>query len=426
MRHVLKNKKLLLLGGRNLGSVDIIKYAKSQGVYTIVTDYLTEEESFAKKYSDENWDISTGDTERLVALIKENNIDGVFAGIHEFNISKVIEICEELQLPCYCTRQQWELLTDKNCVKELWKQFHIGTAKQYEVSELKAANYPLIVKPVDGSGADGISVCDNEVEVFIAIENAKKVSNKHEVVIEEYIEGEECTVFYLLVDGVSYLMGVSNRHVKEYDDINIPLPVAYSMPSKHLQNYLDNIDKNVKQMFQYLNMANGMVFMQAKIKDNNFYFYDIGYRLTGSLEYKLFEEMYGANPLKMLVNYSLTGKMIDTVIEEPDLLKKKSGNITFLIRPGTIGEIIGLEEVLNASDVIDVYCSYREGDNLPTSIIGTLRQVIIRVFFVVDTVEKMKTIMDFVHKTIHVLDINGEEMLLEPLDTEVLYKDVIS
>ena len=47
-----KNKKLLLLGGRNLGSVDIIKYAKSQGAYTIVTDYLTEEESFAKKYSE--------------------------------------------------------------------------------------------------------------------------------------------------------------------------------------------------------------------------------------------------------------------------------------------------------------------------------------------------------------------------------------
>jgi hypothetical protein len=35
-----ENKKLLVLGGKPIGSIDIIEYALSKGVHTIVTDYL--------------------------------------------------------------------------------------------------------------------------------------------------------------------------------------------------------------------------------------------------------------------------------------------------------------------------------------------------------------------------------------------------
>lgn len=425
MKNELFGKKLLVLGGKNLGSVDIVNYAKLKGVYTIVTDYLSNEESPAKQLADESWNISTADVNSLVDLIKKNEIDGVFAGIHEFNIKKMIEICERANLICYCKSEQWETLTNKNQVKELWKKFNIGTAKQYTMENIVDAKYPLILKPVDGSGADGISICNSKEEVAVAYKKAMSMSDKQQVVLEEYIVGEECTVFYILQDGIAHLTGVANRHIIQFDKNIIPLPVAYSFPSKYLPIYLNNVDGNMKDMFQYLDLKDGMVFIQAKIRDGQFYFYDIGYRLTGSMEYKLYEEIYGFNTLKMMVDYSLTGKMGHNIISEIDLKKAKSGNVTFLVKPGKIEKIVGIDTVKKLDGVVDIYCSYAEGDVIPDAILGTLRQVIVRVFFVTSTIEEMKKLIDKIHKEIKVINEQGDSMLLPGLNTEDLYGEIL-
>ena len=88
-------KKLLVLAGKPIGSCEIVNYAKEQGAYVIVTDYLPKEMSAAKRLADECWDVSTADTETLVRLVKEHHVDGIYTGVHEFNIRKMIEVCTE-------------------------------------------------------------------------------------------------------------------------------------------------------------------------------------------------------------------------------------------------------------------------------------------------------------------------------------------
>ena len=82
-------KKLLLLGS-NLGTLDIIRYAKAHGAITVVADYLPVEKSLGKQFADESVLISTADIEGLKKYIKENRVDGVFAGISEFNLMKAM------------------------------------------------------------------------------------------------------------------------------------------------------------------------------------------------------------------------------------------------------------------------------------------------------------------------------------------------
>lgn len=57
-------KKLLMLG-TSKGSCEMIEYAKSQGIYTIVTDPRSPEESCAKLISDEYWMIDTSHIDEL-------------------------------------------------------------------------------------------------------------------------------------------------------------------------------------------------------------------------------------------------------------------------------------------------------------------------------------------------------------------------
>ena len=109
-------------------------------------------------------------------------------------------------------------------------------------------------------------------------------------------------------------------------------------------------------MFQHLGLKDGMMFMQCKVEDGTCYVYDLGFRLTGYLEYKILERVCGYNPLEMMICHALTGKMgfesiADKAIPE---FKTPAFNVSCLCAPGTIKEIKGVEEVKSFKEVEDV------------------------------------------------------------------------
>ena len=101
-------KKKLLILGVNGGSIEIIKYAKSRGVYTIVTDNIPYELSIGKQMADAYWMISTADLDELEQKAREEQVDGVISGPSDFNVGQTIQLCKRLGLPCYCTEESWK------------------------------------------------------------------------------------------------------------------------------------------------------------------------------------------------------------------------------------------------------------------------------------------------------------------------------
>ena len=99
-------KKLLMLG-TSYGTGLMLDYAKSQGVHTIVTDYLEPEHSPGKLIADEYWMINTGDLDTLEVKCREENVNAVVCGISEFNLEMCMALCKRLGLPCYCTPEAW-------------------------------------------------------------------------------------------------------------------------------------------------------------------------------------------------------------------------------------------------------------------------------------------------------------------------------
>ena len=72
----LKGKRLLILGGTS-ASYDLVRTAKSMGIYTIVTD--NNKTGVSKDIADDTAMVSTADIEAIVSLAKEKNVDGIFA-----------------------------------------------------------------------------------------------------------------------------------------------------------------------------------------------------------------------------------------------------------------------------------------------------------------------------------------------------------
>ena len=83
-------------------------------------------------------------------------------------------------------------------------------------------------------------------------------------------------------------------------------------------------------------------------------------------------------------------------------------------------EIKGVEQIRALPGVIDLIFTYLAGEEIPQKAVGTLAQVILRVFIVSETKEQLKQTMDEVHRSIEIHSTTGEDMLLPTFDTHEL------
>lgn len=415
----LKGKRLLILGGMQI-SCEIVLKAKAMGIYTIVADYYPVEKSPAKRIADKAIEVSVTDVDAVVEVIKREHIDGVLVGFNDMLLPYYADICKKTGLPCYGTKEQFETLIAKDKYKALCRKFDVPTIQEYDVNDTDI-KYPVLVKPVDSSGSRGITICHNLQELIKAVEKGKEVSKTGKVLIERYMDGREVTVFWTFQDGNYYLSALGNRHVKHNQGMDvIPLPVGYTFPSIFLPKYRAEVEENCKRMFRHLGITDGMMFMQCKVEDGTCYVYDLGFRLTGSLEYKILERVCGYNPLEMMICFALTGKMGGESIKEKAVpeFKTPAFNVSCLCAPGTIKEIIGINEVKSMPEVEDVVIAHAPGEIITEEMKGLLAQITVRILGSVDKKEDLLPIMQRIDNTIHIIGGHDEELLLQGIEHE--------
>lgn len=420
----LKGKRLLILGGSRI-SCEIIRHARAMGIVTGVTDWYALDRSPAKQMADEAYYVSTSDIEAMVALIEEKNFDGVLTGFTDSVLPYYADMCERVGLPAYGTKEQFEIFIDKQKYKKLMREFDVPTIPEYiiDIDNFdKTADdivYPVIVKPSESSGARGITVCHSKGELRTAMDFAAHTSESREFLVERYIDEAEATIFWLFVDGQYYLMMIGNRHVKHNQEGVIPLPAGYTYPSSVQPRFLKETAPKMEKMFRSLGIQNGMMFMQSKKVDGECWVYDIGYRLTGSLEYINLKEMCGYDPLDMLIHFALTGKMGEPNIAEkadPYFGGKYAYNVSLLCKPGKIAKITGLEEIEKLPGVIKVVVAHPEGDEITQKMKGLLAQITVRILGKADSIKQMEAEMLEIQKLAHVISDKGEEMILPGME----------
>ncbi len=419
-----EGKKLLVLG-TSVGSVEIVKYAKEEGAYVIVTDYLPIEKSAAKQYADETEMISTLDAEALCEFARQKHIDGVFCGVSEANLVSVNKIAKELNLPCYFTDEQWELLENKDKFKSLCCEYNVPVAKKINLSdelsedELNAIEYPVIIKPVDQSSAIGIHICHNKDELIEGYKDAVQKSYCGEAIVEQYIVGDEFSAAYTVINGEYRLSMMGDKYLNREQEGFIPLPEAYVYPSKHLDVYMNEINSNVIKMFKSIGLENGTVFIQGVTNGSQWAVFEAGLRMGGTALFRFIDQINHINILKLLVNYQMLGKMGgDLSLEDPYLKGKRCCLLSLLNAGGEIAQINGFDEANKIDGVVESVVRYKVGETIAKT--GTLKQSHIRFFVVRDSAYELKKSVQDIQKIVKVVDKQGKNMLLSPFDTENL------
>lgn len=416
--------KVLLELGTSIASVDIVKYAKSEGAYVIVTDYLPTEKSEAKQYADETAMISTLDVDALIELGRKKQIDGVFCGVSEPNLLSVHAIAESLGLPCYFTKEQWEFCLNKGIFKQICKKNGISVPQKYDLDniargrKLDNIKYPVIIKPLDGSGAHGISVCHNEDELWHGYIRACEESFSHSAIVEEYIPSM-CDMFihYILINGEYSLACTFDRNLNFSQNKYVGMAVGYTYPSIYTKAYIETVDEKMKKVFSDMELKNGTINVQCLTNGEEFFCYEAGYRLGGEQMYFFTEKLTGINVCKMMVNYALTGCMS----EEPDILNKNNPyfdkpclSYYIPLKSGTISVLEGMDKVKLLPGVINVTQLRRVGDKIFKD--DSLSQICLRMHVMADNVEELAKTVDIINQTLIILDEYGNDMMLEKFD----------
>ncbi len=415
-----KGKKLLILGGTS-ASLDLVKLAKSMGIFTVVVDEADAEKRIAKQEADAHFKVSTTDIEGLKELIKQEKIDGVFCGPSEFNIRNMIRLCEASELPCYTTMDLWNKCANKDEFTECCRNYGVDVPEEYDIhegmteAELDAIEYPIIIKPVDRCSSIGISVCRNKDDVPKAFRLAMDESNCKRIIAEKYIEngGELFGVRYLVQDGEAYPYLLIDTYVA--DPINrTSLISAFTFaPSKYSDYYMKNMDQQVRNMIRGMGIKKGTVFFQSLPYKGKIYFHEMGYRLSGGMLYKLTEPLIGLNDMKMMIRCALGGECVTK--DEGECINlscngRFGAQLMVPMNVGTIERVEGLEESKNLPAVTDFIQYYYIGETVKKEYIGTLQQHFGRFTMIADSAEEIYATTKKIQSMLKIFDTDGNQM----------------
>lgn len=413
--------KTLLMLGSNVGAVEMIRYAKENGAFTIAADYYSAERSAAKREADEAVLVSTADEVALGRLIEERHIDGVLSGVSEFNVSRAMSLSRRYGLPFYCTLEQWNCIEHKEKFRHLCDENMVPCPKTYYVgSNLENADrtsfqYPLVLKPVDACASKGVFICESERELMMHYKGAQSVSESGLVIIEEFAQGNEFTAHYTICDGKASLSCIDNRYpVAVHEGKVTTIPVARIYPSTYIDEYVEKVNPYMLKLCESLGLKNGVLFVQG-IHDSatgKFWIFEAGLRSAGEAPNRFIAKINGIDYFELLVDTALLGKgTVDISKDDPYMAGKCCGIISFVAKHGIVGKIEGLEEATAATaSVVSYENRYPVGSETPDT--DTLRQLMIRFVMICDSREQMYRDVKYLNEHISVLNERGEDMVI--------------
>ncbi len=425
MYEELKGKKLLIIGA-DVNDMEIVRTAKSMGIYTIAVDWNTDhKKSPAKQIADEAWDMNYRDTDSLADKCIEENVDGIMAGYSETRVLLAAQLCGKLGKPFYATERIVELTRDKRNFKKLCVEYNVPVPKEYcadgswKKEDMNGIRFPVIVKPADYGGRFGITICEDPSQLDAAVEKALSCSENKTVVVEEYITGNEMSAIYNMSDGKIALALVNDKYQVIDNGKMTTLCHATVAPSGHLDEYMKTVDPHIRDFLKGIDAKNGIAFFQMIAGEHGIKVFEMGYRLNGGNDQHIIEKYNNVNHMKMLISFSLTGSMGDDIQKNDPHFGEffavclsyvhggTVGRVEHKATPGENGIIAVTQKVFPGTVIVDNYSTQQEA-------------LVIK--FHAESLREVADKMDWIQDGNSVVSVEETNMLFDRFDTARLFK----
>ena len=412
-----KGKKLLILGG-NPETVPLVEIANGMGIQTVVSSARHTDP--AKRAAWKAYDVDGMDVPGLVALAKEEQVDGVLVGVADILVPAYCKVCEALELPCYATQQIVDVFAFKDVFKATCERFGVhGIPEFYLDADMKREDldkieYPVMVKPVDNGGGVGMTVAYNEDELRKGVEEALENSKKKRFIVEKYMQCDDMGMYYTFKDGYCSASCIYDRYTTDEQPGLSRVCLGGTYPSKHLEEYFERMHPNALRLFKEIGIKNGVLMLSGFYENGEFYVYDTGFRLQGEAPHLLMKAIHGFDQREMLIRFALTGSEGDIDLRTDTRLRGKwAATLWFLLKEGKIDKIVGMENLYEDDRVVANIQRLHEGDTVLPEWIGNEKQVLTRMYLVCNSKKELADTLEYYMNTVKVMDEDGNNMLLK-------------
>ena len=359
--------KTLLILGAGKEQVAAFEAARAKAIRTIALDMNPN--APAGVLADEFYPVSTRDRDAILKFVREypSKIDGVMTIASDIPhmVSAAAKIVGAPHIPVDVA----ELCVHKLHMKEkLWDDgVNVPAFARIEsASDLKTfaakVGYPIVVKPVDSSGARGVQRLSAGMDLDAAYAYANSYSFGGGVIAEKFLSGLQISTEGLMHDGVFHCTGFADRNYSRQDDA-VPFMVE---DGGDIPTVLDDAAKAlIEAEFEKATRALGIDWGPSKGdmimgEDGKPYVIEIAARLSGgNFCYDKVPWSTGVDIVDILVDMAV-GNPVDAARFTPTRSLATSQRY-FFPAPGVIRDIRGLDAVAGgAIRKVDVWA--RPGD----------------------------------------------------------------
>lgn len=278
-------KKVLIIGAGFLQSF-VIKKAKELGYITLAVD--ADPNAVGFEYADSHEVINIVDKQACLEYARKERIDGVLTAATDYGVLTASYIAQELGLPGLDYKVA-ELIKNKYRVRKCLYESHVDDTKQaYEVDKdtdltelCNKIQFPVMVKPCDGSGSRGASKVESPEQLEQACFYAMESSITHRAEIETFIVGKEYGAESFVVNGKVHVLGVMRKWMTEppyYAEL------GHAIPTDLPKVVEERTGECVENAIKALGINFGSVNMDMLITpEGTIHIIDIGARMGGNM-----------------------------------------------------------------------------------------------------------------------------------------------
>lgn len=409
----LKGKRLLVLGGS--AWIGIIKAFADENHISLITVGNDPASPLARVGEYHNIDSTNHDA--MKRFIIDAKIDGVYMGSNETVIRHAVQYLAELGFPCYCTLTQWDTLMNKRNFKKLCQMFEIPVTPEYPYTPEEPCDiaFPVIVKPSDGCGSTGITICEQKEELMDAYRFACEKSPTHEALVEKLVNNSGMDVFFQITDGKPEWCALGDKYPVQFQEGAGSVAGARVFPSLYTAEFRERFETKIKRMFEYVGLRQGLIWMEVFHDGHKYYFNEVGYRPNGSLSIVGIDYFCGINTVASDIYYALTGRskshgFSSLILKTIPKNKKKICEYWIACHPGQIGRVEGIEALLKRGDILAAFPKYEVGSIIPHT--NGFAQNFCVIHFAYDDVDEMRRMIRLIQTTVSVRDVTGNDMII--------------
>lgn len=273
-------KKIAILGA-NKASLPFYRQARQLGYYIVGIAY--EEGAVCKPLCDVFYPINFAEREQVLQACRREQVDGIISFTLESALPTLTYVVQEMGLVGN-SYECLHLTQTKFSQRQAFERAGIPVpgyrliSDEAQLTDLRLT-FPVIVKPVDAGGSQGISKVDAPEQMPEAFRIASKSSHSGDVIVEEYVDGREFSVEFISHEGHHYLVQITD---KETSGAPRFVEMSHHQPADLPADIWERIKNMVSKALTALHIENSVSHTEIKLNSRGeLYIIETGARMGG-------------------------------------------------------------------------------------------------------------------------------------------------